>query len=367
MAFGDALAALDEALQWLDELPGRWPAPVAVAPDEALGWRAVGDLRPARPVPGRRCAARSGVALASAASEGAGVYNPLRLSLVAGEARFVRRGEPLAQRWDAVLHRDEAVLEGSTLVLVAPVTPGTGVAEPGAELPADASLLAAGQRLTALDCCRLAGAGVEALEAHLPPQVQVVAADPEAGPAARLLAAALAADGARAQCAEAAPAAALEAFADGGASALLVLGEAADVRALAGAGELAFPALAIRPGEGSGLGALGGAPLALLPAQPWPALMAYHLLLRSWLRRAAGLPGVPGRRLAARRKLTSSIGLTEALAVALDAGGAYPLARDPSLPPASLAGVVRIADGSEGYAPGAEVLVESILESLHCP
>ena len=365
MAFGDLLTGLDEALEWLDALQPRRPPAERVAVASALGWTPAHDITAPAPVPAERCAAWDGVALRAAAAEGAGVYNPVRLSLEAGDARLVRRGEALGSERDAVLESAEVVLEDSALVLVAPVARGRGVLPPGEEIAEGTLLAAAGWRLTALDRCRLQGAGVGEIDARPPPEVILAAADDGAGAATDLLAALLEDDGLGVhRPASADPAAALDALGRREAVALVAPG---GMRTLAEAGAWAFPGLAVWPGEGCLLGSLGGAPMLALPSEPWPALAAFQLVLRPWLRRVAGAGAGPTRAATLVAKLTSTIGFTEAAAVALADGRAYPLARDPRLPPPGVAGIVRVPDGSEGFAAGATVTVEMITEAAGGP
>ncbi|MDZ7810721.1 MAG: hypothetical protein U5L11_12260 [Arhodomonas sp.] len=73
------------------------------------------------------------------------------------------------------------------------------------------------------------------------------------------------------------------------------------------------------------------------------------------LREAVGAGSLP-----LTGKITSAPGLTEYVPVAIGEDGIRPLRRGGLLPPAGADGMVRVADGSEGFPRGAAVAVEGM-------
>jgi molybdopterin molybdotransferase len=133
--------------------------------------------------------------------------------------------------------------------------------------------------------------------------------------------------------------------------------------ALADVGDLAIHGVALRPGAAAGLGAVGAAPVILLPGDPFGCLCAYELFAGRLIRRLGGrnpdLPH-PVRETEIARKIVSAIGFVEMCLVRLVNGKAEPVgwAEGGGLASAALAdGFVLVPAALEGYAPGARVEV----------
>ena len=142
-------------------------------------------------------------------------------------------------------------------------------------------------------------------------------------------------------------------------------GEGADdlaAEALAAAGELAIHGLALEPGRSAGMGRLAAGPLVfLLPGAPVACLWGYELLAGRAVRRMAGgngaLPFLKAT-LRLRRKIVSSIGMTEICPLRVKDGEAAHIASfaEAGLVSAAQAdGFALIPEGSEGFPEGAAI------------
>ncbi|WP_043358985.1 hypothetical protein [Belnapia sp. F-4-1] len=278
----------------------------------AIGHVLAEPVRAAAAVPAMAVAAREGWAVESAATEGAGPYAPVLLPGLA----WVAPGEPLPAGTDAVLPaftRDgDLVLEG--------VAPGEGVRPAGEDAAAGAVLRAAGHRLGPLDLV-LGAAGVAEVAVRVP-RVALHGADWLAGMV-------------RAEGAE---------LVETGAELVLAAGLRAE--------RVLFPGIAARPGDGAGVGIIGGVPAVLLPGDLPGALAGWWLLGRPAVRALAGRGPVARRRMALARKLASPVGITEV--VMLGAAGEAVTALGAAV------AVLVVPPGREGYEAGAEVEVEGV-------
>ncbi len=132
------------------------------------------------------------------------------------------------------------------------------------------------------------------------------------------------------------------------------------VRSLAAAGRVEVHGIAISPGEGAAFGFAGSRPVLLLPGRLDAALAVWLLLGRKMLARLAGSVedelAVEAR---LSRKISSTLGLAEVVPVRVHNGGAEPIASG-YVPLSALVqanGWVFIPADSEGYPPGAEVVI----------
>jgi molybdopterin biosynthesis enzyme len=116
--------------------------------------------------------------------------------------------------------------------------------------------------------------------------------------------------------------------------------------------------IAMQPGEATAIGLFGGAPAIVLPRHAADAATVFALLAAPVLRRIGGLPEpqpVPGT---LTRKITSSLGMLEAVRVRVAGGRATPLGPAEGiglLAAAAANGLVLVPEGSEGYPAGAMV------------
>jgi molybdopterin molybdotransferase len=132
------------------------------------------------------------------------------------------------------------------------------------------------------------------------------------------------------------------------------------VRMLARAGEVAVHGIAISPGETAAFGFVAGRPVLLVPGRIDAAFAVWHLLGARILARLAGyIEDVPVVKAPLARKVSSSLGLAELVPVRLRDRKAEPIASG-YLPLSALAqadGWILIPPESEGYPPGAEVVI----------
>ncbi len=157
-----------------------------------------------------------------------------------------------------------------------------------------------------------------------------------------------------------------DALADADADAIIAIGGTgsgrtdASVRMLARAGEVVAHGIAISPGETAAFGFVGSRPVLLVPGRIDAAFAVWHLLGRHIVARLAGCtedPPVVKAMLA--RKISSALGLADFVPVRLRDGKAEPIASG-YLPLSALAqadGWILIPPDSEGYPPGAEVVI----------
>jgi molybdopterin biosynthesis enzyme len=151
--------------------------------------------------------------------------------------------------------------------------------------------------------------------------------------------------------------------------AILVLGGTGEamkdqsVAMLAKAGSVAFHGVGLLPGETTAFGSVGARSVLLLPARLDAALAAWLAIGRHWLR------GLSGQRdddktAAAQlaRKVTSTVGMAEVVAVRCNGTSAEPLASGYlSLAALSRAdGWILVPPESEGYPAGAQVAVRPL-------
>jgi molybdopterin biosynthesis enzyme len=135
----------------------------------------------------------------------------------------------------------------------------------------------------------------------------------------------------------------------------------ASVRMLARVGEVVVHGIAISPGETAAFGFIKHQPVLLIPGRIDAAFAAWLLLGRRILDRLSGCteePPVIKARLT--RKVASSLGLAEVVPVRIRYGEAEPIASG-YLPLSALAqadGWILIPPESEGYPPGAEVVIK---------
>jgi molybdopterin molybdotransferase len=324
-------------------------------------------LRAARDVPPRDRASRDGLAVRAEDVLGAGPYNPL----APRTGRAVAAGETLPEGTDTVV--PPWGLHGERGEVIASVAVGEGVTRRGEEARAGDLLLPAGHRVAPSDLDALLASGVAEVRVVRKPRIAVIAAtarpgEDTVGPLVRALA--------RRDGAEAGPVAPAagdwdavdRAFRADGHDAILVIGGTGEGpgdrarAALAGAGEVAVPGVALVPGETAALGCVGERPVVLLPGAPAACRWAYELVAGAVVRRLGGRPtSLPHARRAAvaRRKVVSTIGYAEVVPVRLgEDGSASPLPSARRLAWADRAdGFVVVPEPSEGIPQGGALVV----------
>jgi molybdopterin biosynthesis enzyme len=131
----------------------------------------------------------------------------------------------------------------------------------------------------------------------------------------------------------------------------------ATIAALAKRGEVIAHGIALQPGRTAAAGRIGNIPVIALPGAPDQALAAWWPLVLPVLDLMSGLLPRPGATLPLKRKIASSVGLTELVLLEKMEGGWMPLA----VGDLSLASIARadawlaVPAGSEGFAAGTPV------------
>jgi len=306
-------------------------------------------------------ALRDGYAVHSDATLDASSYAPAPLSPAPPR---VEMGDTMPAGADAVTTLDAVQTRGTEVQALAAVAPGEGVLAPNADATADLQLRLAGARLRRIDVALLTALGVERVLVRQP-RVRVVQAG--AGNvirgAAALIASAVTSESGIAVTGDGALEAALN---DASADMIVAIGGTGSgrndesVRTLARVGSVQFHGIGITPGETTALGFVGARPALLLPGRIDAALAGWLTVGRRMLaRRAFRL--IEDQPFAAElaRKIASPLGLAEVIAVRRRLGKVEPVAQG-YLSMQALAhaeGWILVPADSEGYAPGARVVV----------
>jgi molybdopterin biosynthesis enzyme len=318
-------------------------------------------------VPGTALALRDGYAVRSEETADANSYAP---AVLATKPLRVGIGDRFPSEFDAVAPLDVVTGREARCEALSPVPPGEGVLSPGADLAARAMVRSAGERVRPADVAALIAGGVAQVNIRSP-RVLVIwcGGDRRTAAGAHLVMSAIRAAGGE-PLGVSAP--------QGNAPAwdkalrrtdcdfIVALGGPSSgstketVRALAGIGEVAVHGLAIAPGETAAVGFAEARPVLLLPGRVDAAFAVWQLLGAPILARLEGCTEEPPVTTAAlTRKVSSSLGLAELVLVRIRDGKAEPIASG-YLPLSALTqadGWVLIAPESEGYPPGAEVVI----------
>lgn len=351
----DALAAIDALTAPVD--PHRLSLAAAVgnflAEDVGVG----ADLPPVA------TAMRDGWAVRADLVADAGPYSPVPLC---PSPAWVECGEPLPAGCDAVLPRDAVTTSGGHEA-IASAAPAEGVLPRGFDAGPHVPLARAGAQLSATAIAALREVGIDAVQVRRP-RVGIawrgVWAEDEAL-TAWTVAAVVRAGGEPVRIQTEHESGLAVAAVD----ALVSLGgtgeghrdkAAAEVAAV---GRLVLHGVGIRPGETAGFGAVEGRPVLLLPGRLDAALGAWLLLGMPLLRRLTGAADSGAAPLyPLTRKVTSSIGLAEAVLVERDGDGVRPVASG-AFPLSAIAradGWVLVPPESEGYPSGTHVAVRPL-------
>jgi len=319
---------------------------------------AVAFERPVRPI-----ALRDGFAVEAAAVGDASPYAPVALPASSGR---IEVGQPMPAATDAVLPLDGVVLRGDRAEAVAAVAPGEGVLAPGGDAPTNTLLRRAGEQIRAVDVAAMHAAGLAGVSVR-EPRISV-ALGGTAGSSA-LDAAGATLIGLISTAGGTVPhgLVSLEAaLADAQTDAIVAVGGTGSgpsdraVNMLARQGRLDVHGIAVSPGETAALGFSGTRPVLLIPGRLDATLAIWLLLGRHLLARLAG-GRVEDRAatLPLKRKVTSTIGLTELMPVSAAGGFAEPLASG-YLSLTALAhsdGWIVVPAESEGFAAGMPIAV----------
>ena len=390
-------STVQDAAAWIDQHSSSLPTvdlPVSQVAGRVLGQEIISRVN----VPGFARSMMDGYAIRAQDSSGATPYNPLSLdvlgeilpgqaptmSLEPDTAVRIMTGAPIPEGADSVIPAEQ-VQAGETedqVQLLAEVSPGKHVGQPGEDITKGDLVLPANRRLRPQDVGLLSSIGVEKVPVIATPRVRIVVTGDELLPAGSLP------EGYRVTDANSPMLSALVRrdggeplfdgiIADQPEAIAAALGEPADLvlvsggssvgledhapQILAELGELSIHGVAIRPSSPAGMGLIDSRPVFLLPGNPVSCLCAYDFFAGRAIRQLAGLPAdfpYPIRRLALSRKLVSIIGRVDYARVAIQGEMVEPLA----ISGASILSSTTRADGfvvidqeSEGMPAGAEV------------
>jgi molybdopterin biosynthesis enzyme len=354
----DVLARIDAQVEQV--------APREVETVTAAGRVLAGDvsvvLHPRVPL-----ALRDGWAVRAELTTDAGSYAPAPLP---GATR-IDVGEPMPADADAVAPLEVVVTRNDRMEIIAPVAAGEGVLPAGADADRGKTLAREGRRFTPTQAAVLAGLGVGRV--HIcEPRVRLVrvraAGDDLIDAAMHLLAGEIAALGGRILGDELGTSDARldDVLLDDTTDAIIAIGGTGggrhdtSVHALARVGRVEAHGIAPSPGETAAFGFVGPRPVLILPGRLDAALAVWLVLGRRILARLAGCTEeAPATKAKLSRKVASALGLTELVPVRMCDGAAEPIASG-YVPLSALAqadGWLLVPADSEGYPPGAEVVI----------
>ena len=316
-------------------------------------------------VPGFARSAMDGYAVRGEETFGASEYSPIDFELIGeaypgraypgavGRGRAVRimTGAPLPDGADAVVMAEVCEERDGRVLVREPVAPRKNVGAIGEDIRPGDTVLRAGRRLRAQDAGLLASIGCAQVPCVRRPRVDLVITGDELLPAGSkpegcrivdsnsvMLRALVERDGGRVEPFEILPdrperiRAALErpsldvTLVSGGSS---VGAEDHAPRLLAEIGSLDFHGVSMRPSSPAGGGRIGSKLVFLLPGNPVSCLCAYEFFAGPSIRALGGRPrDWPHRRVRRplARKLSSQVGRTDYVRVALEGDGVVPIA-----------------------------------------
>jgi len=321
-------------------------------------------------LPPRPIALRDGFAVAASAVADASSYTPM--PLLPPPPR-IDAGAPMPDETDAVLPLDAVTIEGERAAAIAAVAPGEGVLAAGGDVRADTILRRAGAYLRASDIAVMTAAGIADVSVR-EPRLRIAcggaAKSPLVQAAVDMLTRAVSVAGGTVFETDATPERLYEALAQARAHAGFIVGGSgsgrgdASVRTLARFGRVEAHGIAISPGETTAFGFVGQRPVLVVPGRLDCALAVWLLIGRHVVARLGGgrVEDTP-KLLPLKRKVTSTIGLTELVPVRAERAGAVTLA-DP-LASGYLSfealtgsdGWIAVPAESEGFAAGTQVAV----------
>jgi molybdopterin molybdotransferase len=317
-------------------------------------------------LPPAAIALRDGYAVAAADMADAGPYAPIEFVKT---PERVDVGEVLPKGTDAVAPLDAVVLHGNRASAIAAVAPGDGVLAAGGDSAANAPLRRRGERLRPADAAVMAAAGIADVIVRAP-AMHVARGGPRGSTLIDAILTLLggvitAAGGAVLKGPE--DALPLDAaLPDGDADAVIAVGGTGSgrddeaVRALTRLGQVEAHGIAISPGETAAFGFVGTRPVLLIPGRLDAALTVWLLIGRHLVAKLAGgiVEDAPPI-LPLKRKVTSTIGMTELVPVRCADGVAEPLASGYLSFTALVQsdGWIVVPAESEGFAAGTPVAV----------
>ena len=370
-----------------------------VSLEECVGRVLAEEVRARVDVPGFERSAMDGYALRGEATFGASDYDPLRFELVgqslpgapfdgvleSGQALRIMTGAPIPKGADAVVMAEVCSELDSQVEVRDAVAPRKNVGAIGEDIRSGDLVLSAGRCLRAQDAGLLGSIGHSPVQCVRRPRVRLVitgnellppGSQPDPGGAkivdsnSLMLRGLVARDGAELLPFEILPddaGAIRDAMADARADLVLVSGgssvgqEDHAPRLLAELGSLDYHGVSMRPSSPAGVGRIGERFVFLLPGNPVSCLCAYEFFAGPTLRALGGRSrDWPHRRvrLPLARKISSAVGRTDYVRVAIEDGRVLPLATSGASILSSTvraAGAVIVPREAEGMPPGEEV------------
>jgi molybdopterin molybdotransferase len=333
------------------------PQPVAVA--AALNAVLAEDVV-APALPPSAIALRDGFPVEAGTVADAGPYAPVALP----NARAIDLGDAIPERADAILPFDMVTLRGERLEAIAGIAAGDGVLPAGGDATPQSPLRRAGERIRSIDVGILAAAGIGTVAVRVP-RIAVARGGDKDISHERFQILSRAIRDAGGIVAES-PLPLETALAENAVDAVIGTGGTGSgqrdvsVNMLARLGRVETHGIAITPGETAALGWIGERPVFLLPGR-FDAMVAAWLLIGRYMMAALSggnveeMPTIA----ALKRKITSTIGMTELVPVRCAEEMAEPLASG-YLSLTSLArsdGWIVVPADSEGFAAGTPVAV----------
>jgi len=309
-------------------------------------------------------ALRDGFAVEAAAVADASSYAPV---LLPPPACRVDVGQALPSGADAVLPLDAVVLRGEKAEAVAPVTVGEGMLPAGGDTAPHSLMRRAGERMRSLDVAAMRAAGVKSVLIREPRVAVVLGSEPGTRPPHAVLGLLVHKVRDAGAKVPGSPDITLGvAIADNNNDAIIAIGGTGSgrrddaVRTLARLGRVEAHGIAVSPGETAAFGFVGQRPVLLVPGRLDAAFAVWLFIGRHLLAKLAG--GKVADRpslMPLKRKVTSTIGMTELVPVSVDHGMAEPLSSG-YLSFTALArsdGWMAVPADSEGFAAGTQVAV----------
>ncbi len=370
-----------------------------VALGECVGRVLAVDVAAEVDVPGFARSAMDGYAVKGEETFGASAYAPIEFEIVGqslpgapyagtlerGSAVRIMTGAPLPSGADAVVMAEVCSEQGGRVEVSDAVAPKKHVGAIGEDIRRGETVLRAGRRLRPQDAGLLASIGVAKPTCVRRPRVRLVITGDELLPAGSrpegprivdsnsvVLRALAERDGAEVLPFEILPddpEQVRATLAASDADVVLVSGgssvgtEDHAPRLVAELGELDFHGVSMRPSSPAGVGRIGGRFVFLLPGNPVSCLCAYEFFAGPTLRAQGGRDRAwPHRRvrLPLARKISSAVGRTDYVRVAIEAGRVLPIATSGASILSSTvraSGAVVVAREIEGMPEGAEVEV----------
>jgi len=371
--------------------------PVALA--GCVGRVLAADVAAEVDVPGFARSAMDGYAVKGEETFGASAYTPIEFTITGqslpgapfagrlerGSAVRIMTGAPLPSGADAVVMAEVCSERDGCVEVTDAVAPKKHVGAIGEDIRRGETVLRAGRRLRPQDAGLLASIGVAKPTCRRRPRVRLVITGDELLPAGSLpegprivdsnsvvLRALAERDGAEVLPFEILPddpEKVRAALAASDADVVLVSGgssvgtEDHAPRLVAELGELDFHGISMRPSSPAGVGRIDGRFVFLLPGNPVSCLCAYEFFAGPTLRAQGGRGRAwPHRRvqLPLARKISSAVGRTDYVRVAIEAGRVLPIATSGASILSSTvraSGAVVVAREIEGMPEGAEVEV----------